>query len=66
MDYPHPYIQLKDGKLDLNQTQLVNHWTDDRAAITLKDMLQMQSGGAFDENYITKTSKHTISCLWNA
>ena len=44
-------ILVKDGKLDLNQKKLFEHWTDERARITLNDMLQMQSGLAFEENY---------------
>ena len=48
-------ILVKDGKLSLDQQQLFEHWTDERSEITLNDMLQMQSGLAFDENYIKKS-----------
>ncbi len=45
---------VKEGKLSLDQKQLFEHWTDERKEITLNDMLQMQSGLAFDEVYTKK------------
>lgn len=48
-------ILAKDGKVTKDQKQLFEHWTDDRADITVHDMLQMQSGLAFDENYDEKS-----------
>ena len=44
-------ILVKDGKMNLEDKQLYKHWTDDRSEITLNDLLQMQSGLAFEENY---------------
>ncbi len=44
-------ILVKDGKIALTDEQLFEQWTDERRNITLNDMLQMQSGLAFDENY---------------
>ena len=42
---------VKDGKMRLTDNQLYEHWTDERSKITLNDLLQMQSGLAFEENY---------------
>ena len=42
---------VKEGKMNLDDKALFEHWTDERKDITLKDMLQMQSGLAFEENY---------------
>lgn len=42
---------VKDGKLKLTDDHLFDHWTDERSKVTLNDMLQMQSGLAFEENY---------------
>ncbi|MEO0341425.1 MAG: serine hydrolase, partial [Bacteroidota bacterium] len=44
-------ILAKDGKLSLEDTNLFPEWTDERANISLKDMLQMQSGLEFLEVY---------------
>ncbi len=45
-------ILAKDGKVKLKDTNLFESWTnDDRSQISLKDMLQMQSGLAFQEEY---------------
>jgi len=48
-------ILVKDGKMSLEQDHLFSHWTDERSTITLNDMLQMQSGLDFEENYATKS-----------
>ncbi|MFK7904218.1 MAG: serine hydrolase domain-containing protein [Chitinophagales bacterium] len=48
-------ILVKEGKMNLEQDHLFAHWTDERSAITLNDMLQMQSGLDFKENYTTKS-----------
>ncbi len=48
-------ILVKDGKLDIEQDHLFSHLTDERSTITLNDMLQMQSGLDFKENYTTKS-----------
>ena len=42
---------VKDGKLNLTDDHLYEQWTDERSKITLNDLLQMQSGLAFEENY---------------
>ena len=44
-------ILIKNGLLNLDDTNLFEEWTDDRANITLRDLLQMQSGLAFSETY---------------
>lgn len=46
-------IMKKNGQLTLSDNQLFSEWKDDRKDITLKDMLQMQSGLAFEEEYET-------------
>ncbi len=46
-------ILVKQGKLGLTDTQLFDHWTDERKIISLNDLLQMQSGLAFEEDYGT-------------
>ena len=42
---------VKEGRLALTDKKLVPEWTDDRIEITLKDLLQMQSGLQFSEEY---------------
>ena len=44
-------ILVKAGKMNLTDDQLYEEWTDERSKITLNDLLQMQSGLAFEENY---------------
>lgn len=44
-------ILVKNGMLSLEDSNLFVEWTDDRSDITLKDMLQMQSGLDFEEDY---------------
>lgn len=44
-------ILVKAGKMSLTDDQLYENWTDERSKITLNDLLQMQSGLAFEENY---------------
>ena len=44
-------ILVRDGKLRLDQNQLFEDWTDERSKITVNDLLQMQSGLAFEEDY---------------
>ncbi len=46
-------VLAKEGKLSLTDDHLIDYWTDNRSAITLKDLLQMQSGLSFEENYTT-------------
>lgn len=44
-------ILAKAGKMKLTDDHLYEEWTDERSKITLNDLLQMQSGLAFEENY---------------
>ena len=44
-------ILVKKGKMNLTDSQLFEEWTDERQNITLTDMLHMQSGLAFVEDY---------------
>ena len=44
-------ILVKEGKMSLTDNLLYDHWTDGRSKVTLNDLLQMQSGLAFEENY---------------
>ncbi|MEL6124077.1 MAG: serine hydrolase, partial [Bacteroidota bacterium] len=46
-------ILIKQGQLNLDQRSLFDTWTDERSEITLRHMLQMQSGLAFEEDYAT-------------
>ncbi len=49
---------VKDGKMDITDDHLFEEWTDERSKITMNDLLQMQSGLRFEENY-TKISDVT-------
>lgn len=49
-------ILVKNGQLSLEDQNLFAEWTDERKDIALKDLLQMQSGLEFDENYATLSS----------
>jgi len=44
---------IKDGLLSLEDDHLFEEWTDERSNIKLSDLLQMQSGLAFGEDYAT-------------
>lgn len=44
-------ILVKQGKLKLTDDHLFPDWKDDRKQITLEDLLQMQSGLNFEEDY---------------
>jgi CubicO group peptidase (beta-lactamase class C family) len=45
-------ILVKDGKLDINQPAGIDEWkSDDRNKITLNDLMQMQSGLEWNEDY---------------
>jgi CubicO group peptidase (beta-lactamase class C family) len=46
-------ILVRAGQLTLDQDHLIPAWTDDRADIRLRDLMQMQSGLKFNENYAT-------------
>ncbi|WP_169331844.1 serine hydrolase domain-containing protein [Robiginitomaculum antarcticum] len=52
------------GYLDIEGGPLLEEWAgDERAAIKLRDMFEMQSGLAFDENYGAPSS-HVNTMLW--
>ncbi len=44
-------ILVKNGRLGLQDNRLFEEWKDERSKITLRDMLQMQSGLEFEEDY---------------
>ena len=46
-------ILVKQGALSLEDDHLFDSWQDERSDITLKDLLQMQSGLAWSEDYGT-------------
>jgi CubicO group peptidase (beta-lactamase class C family) len=49
-------ILVKQGKLDINQTAGFEQWkNDERSKITLNNLLQMQSGLKWNENYGTRS-----------
>jgi CubicO group peptidase (beta-lactamase class C family) len=51
-------VLAKNGLLKLEDTNLFPQWTDERKNISLKDLLQMQSGLEFNEDY-TRNSDAT-------
>jgi len=54
-------IAIKEGKLDgLNQTHLFPEWKDKRKNITLKHILQMNSGLQWNEDYSTVSEATTM------
>lgn len=45
-------IMVMDGKLDINQSAAIDEWKgDERSKITLNDLMQMQSGLKWNEDY---------------
>lgn len=42
---------VQEGVVDLQQSGLREEWTDERAAISIEDLLRMRSGLAWDETY---------------
>lgn len=44
-------MRVDDGLLSLDQDNLFSHWTDDRKHITIDNLLQMNSGLAWEEEY---------------
>ena len=44
-------IMVKNGDIDIREKNLFPQWTDERADISLHDLLQMQSGLEFVEDY---------------
>lgn len=50
--------KVDQGVLDINDTKLFDHWTDERSDITLHHLLQMTSGLDWEEDY-SKVSSAT-------
>ncbi len=46
-------ILVRDGKLSLEDKYLFDSWTDERNDISLRNLMNMQSGLEFNENYAT-------------
>ena len=44
-------IMVKEGRMDRSNDHLFEEWSDKRQNISLNDLLHMQSGLAFEENY---------------
>ena len=42
---------VQEGKVDIHAEGIRPEWTEDKASITLDDLLRMQSGLAWDETY---------------
>lgn len=57
-------ILVKDGLLELDAPVDVPGWTDERAAITLQDLLTMTSGLEFVEDYVDDQQSHVIEMLF--
>lgn len=53
-------ILIKEGKLSLEDKQIFPEWTDDRKEISLKDLMQMQSGLDFSEDYASVSDATTM------
>lgn len=59
-------LRVADGALSLPQPAGFPEWRDDaRSAITLEDLLRMQSGLEFDEDY-AEPSSHVLRMLYHA
>jgi len=60
-------ILVGDGRLDLHADGLVPDWSDDeRAAITLPDLLAMRDGLAWNEDYVDAGGSQVIEMLFGA
>ena len=46
---------VQQGRVSLDDNQLLSSWTDERANITIEDLLRMTSGLAWDETYALGT-----------
>jgi CubicO group peptidase (beta-lactamase class C family) len=58
-------ILVGDGRLDVDAPGLVPEWTDDeRAAITLPDLLAMRDGLAWNEDYVDAGGSQVIEMLF--
>ena len=58
-------IVVGDGRLDVDAPGLVPEWTDDeRAAITLPDLLAMRDGLAWNEDYVEAGGSQVIEMLF--
>ncbi len=60
-------ILVADGLLDIDAPAPVPEWADDeRAAITIADLLSMTSGLRFNEDYVDDSVSHVIDMLFGA
>lgn len=60
-------ILVADGRLDLDASGLVPEWNDDeRAAITLPDLLAMRDGLAWNEDYVDRGGSQVIEMLFGS
>lgn len=58
---------VADGLLEVGAPAPVPEWaTDERAAITLQQLLDMRDGLAFDEEYVDIGASHVVDMLWFA
>ena len=61
-------VAVRDGKLDVRDSDLVPAWTGDdpRRAITLDQLLRMSSGLAFNEDYVDAETSDAIEMLFGS
>jgi CubicO group peptidase (beta-lactamase class C family) len=62
-------VLVRDGLLDPDEPAAVPEWTgpgDHRAAITVRDLLQMRSGLAFVEDYVDDSRSDCLEMLWGS
>jgi CubicO group peptidase (beta-lactamase class C family) len=57
-------ILVGDGRLAVHAPGLVPEWTDERAAITLPDLLEMRDGLAWSEDYVEAGGSQVIEMLF--
>lgn len=54
-------ILVKEGKIDINQPAAINEWkNDERSKITINDLMQMQSGLEWNEDYGNRSSVNVM------
>jgi hypothetical protein len=59
-------ILIQQGKVELEESELFEHWQNsNKSHITLKNLLQMNSGLAFDENYVSPLGD-AVQMLFNS
>jgi CubicO group peptidase (beta-lactamase class C family) len=57
-------IAVKDGVLSVSDSNLFPHWQDERARITLGNLLNMSSGLAWCEDYVDESISDVIEMLF--